>query len=75
MVAGMNRQDRVAALEQVGNEGAQSMHCLQRYEDETDEQAVAAYEAENGPIGEGRNVMRVFVSKPATRAPGSERGG
>lgn len=37
------------------------------YENKTEEQAVAVYEAEHGPIGDGKVVMRVIISKPSER--------
>ena len=38
-----------------------------RYEDETDAQAIEAYEAKHGAIGDDRVVMRVVVNKPGAR--------
>ena len=58
---------RMTALEQARSTSMQRWHCLRRYEDETDADAVAAYEIEHGPIGDGNVIMRVFVSKPGER--------
>lgn len=61
---------RLAALEQAQPSAMPRWHCLRRYEDETDADAVAAYEAENGPIGDGNVIMRVIISKPGSRPQG-----
>lgn len=58
---------RLAALEQAQPSAMPRWHCLRRYEDETDADAVAAYEAENSTIGDGKVVMRVIISKPGSR--------
>lgn len=58
---------RLAALEQTNSSAMPRWHCLRRYEDETDAEAVAAYEAEHGPIDSGNVIMRVIVSKPGMR--------
>jgi hypothetical protein len=58
---------RLTALEQAQPATKPRWHCLRRYEDESEADAVAAYEAENGPIGNGNVVMRVIVSKPGTK--------
>ena len=58
---------RLAALEQAQPTTMPRWHCLRRYEDETDADAVAAYEAKHGPIGDGNIIMRVIISKPSTR--------
>lgn len=63
--------NRIAALEQAQPSASPRWHRLLRYENETDEQAVAVYEAAHGPIGDGKVVMRVIVSKPGER-PGTE---
>lgn len=62
---------RLVALEQAQPSSSPRWHRLLRHENETDEQAVAVYEAEHGPIGDGKVVMRVIVSKPGER-PGTE---
>jgi hypothetical protein len=66
--------NRIAALEQAQPSASPRWHRLLRYENETDDQAVAVYEAQHGPIGDGRVVMRVIISKPVDRpdAPSSE---
>jgi hypothetical protein len=58
---------RIVALEQLRPSSRPRWHSLCRYEGETDEQAVAAYESEHGPIGDGNVIMRVIISKPGTR--------
>lgn len=58
---------RLTALEQALPTAKPRWHCLRRYEDESDADAVIAYEAENGPIGDGNVIMRVIISKPGTR--------
>lgn len=58
---------RLAALEQAQPSAMPRWHCLRRYENESDADAVSAYEAEHGPIGDGNIVMRVIVSKPGGR--------
>ncbi|MEE8612471.1 MAG: hypothetical protein V3V60_07830 [Sphingomonas aquatilis] len=58
---------RLIALEQAHPSSMTRWHCLRRYEDKTDADAVAAYEAEHGPIGDGNVIMRVIVSKPGGR--------
>lgn len=62
---------RLAALEQAEAATMPQLHCLLRYEQETDAEAMAAYEAEHGPIGSGSGIMRVIVSKPGMR-PGDD---
>ena len=61
---------RLTALEQSQPSAMPRWHCLRRYEDESHEDAVAAYEAENGPIGGGNVIMRVIISKPGSRPQG-----
>ncbi|NNG59785.1 hypothetical protein [Sphingomonas paucimobilis] len=58
---------RLAALEQAQPSAMPRWHCLRRYEDESEADAIAAYEAEHGPIGDGNVIMRVIISKPGTR--------
>ena len=58
---------RLAALEQTKSSQMPRWHCLRRYENETDAEAVAAYEAEHGSIGTDNVIMRVVVSKPGMR--------
>ncbi|MEO6151655.1 MAG: hypothetical protein ABIT09_07725 [Croceibacterium sp.] len=50
-------------------EPAKRWHRILQYEDQTQEQAVAAYEAQNGPIGDDNTILRVIISKPGP-APG-----
>lgn len=58
---------RIVALEQSRPSARPRWHCLRRYEGETNDQAVAAYETEHGPIGDGHVIMRVIVNKPGER--------
>lgn len=37
---------------------------IYQYEGQTQEQAIAAYEAENGPIEEKGVILRVIINKP-----------
>ena len=67
-MAGLNRERRVAVLEQAQPTSTPRWHRLRRYEDESEADAVAAYEAENGPIGDGNVVMRVIVGSPGAGA-------
>lgn len=41
----------------------QWVRFFQRYEDQTQEQAIAAYEAEHGPIDDKGVILRVIVNK------------
>lgn len=58
---------RVGALEQSRSAVALPWVCLRRYEGETDEQAIAAYQDEHGSIGDRNIVMRVIISKTGQR--------
>lgn len=58
---------RVGALETKIEPPKSRWVRMVRYENETDAQAVAAYEAQHGPIGDDRVVMRVVVNKPGDR--------
>lgn len=58
---------RLAALEQAQPSSTPRWHCVCRYEDESEADAIAAYEAENGPIEDSSVVRRVFISKPGIR--------
>ena len=67
----MTLDRRIAVLEDAITPVAKPRwHRLSRYEGETHEQAVAAYEAEHGPIGNGNVVMRVIIEKPGERPGG-----
>jgi len=63
----VNQKRRVQALEQAHRPGSSRWHCIRRYENETDQQAIEVYEAEHGPIGDDNVIMRVIVSKPGER--------
>jgi len=68
MVAGMNRERRVIALEQAKSSSVRQLHCIRRYEGESEADAVAAYEADSGPISDDRNIVRVLINKPSARS-------
>lgn len=59
--------ERLSALERKRPVGSQKWHRIHRYEGETQEQVVAAYEAEHGPIGSDNVILRVIVGKPDCR--------
>lgn len=59
---------RVVALETKIEPPKSRWVRMVRYQGETDAEAVAAYEAEHGPIGDDRVVMRVVVNKPGNRS-------
>ena len=61
---------RVDALERDDISDATRLHVIMCYKFETDDEAVAAYEQKNGPIGSDQ-VLRVVVAKPGPR-PSSE---
>lgn len=64
---------RIAALEQSRPSATPRWHSMMRYENETDEQAVAAYEAKNGQIGSDNVIMRIIIDKPGERPDPSVR--
>lgn len=70
MAGNMNRKRRIEALEQADRQSSSRWHCIRRYEDETDQQAIEAYEAERGPIGDDNVIMRVIINKPGDRPNG-----
>ena len=51
---------RVDELEAV-QVGHKAYHCIIQRADQTEEEAVAAYEAENGPIGDDGRILRVII--------------
>ncbi len=57
-------KNRVFDLEQRRPENAKQWVRILQHEDQTREQAIAAYEAECGPIDDKGVVLRVFISKP-----------
>jgi hypothetical protein len=61
----MRLSKRLSDLEKRGPVGAVRWRRIFQYEDQSQAEALAAYEAENGPIGpdEGR-ILRVFIHKP-----------
>ncbi len=59
---------RLTALERSQPSAMPRWHCLRRYESESEADAVAAYEAENGPIEAGKVVMRIIIKKPGGRS-------
>jgi hypothetical protein len=58
---------RLVALEEAQPTPAPRWHCLRRYDDESEAEAIAAYEADNGPIGEGNVIMHVIIRTPGER--------
>lgn len=63
---------RIGALERARPSSMPRWHCIRHYEEESRDDAIAAYEAENGPIGYDNVIMRVIITKPVKRpsAPG-----
>lgn len=60
----MALRDRLAKLE-TRNSSARGWHIVRRYSDQTEEQAIAVYEASNGPIGpEDGSILLVIINKP-----------
>lgn len=55
---------RIEALEGQAR-GGKAWHVIIHRAHQTEAEAVAAYEAENGPIDPERSVLRVIVRKPA----------
>lgn len=67
----MNMKRRVAELEARSIAGAKRWHVIRRWSDQTEDDAVAAYEANSGPIGpDDGSILRVIIRKPVP-APGS----
>jgi hypothetical protein len=61
----MRLSHRVADLEQrLASPGPKAWVRAFQYEGQTQEEAVAAYEAEHGPIDEKGVILRVFINKP-----------
>lgn len=53
---------RLSMLEQSRDVG---MHCILRYSDQTQAEALAAYEAVRGPAGDPAfGMMHVYINKP-----------
>ena len=40
-----------------------ALHVIPLFEDNTDEEALAAYEAEHGPVEDGPRVLQIFIRK------------
>lgn len=62
MAGSMNRERRVAALEQVMCKDVIRWHRLRRNEGETYEQVLSTFERVHGQIGNDNVVLRVIVS-------------
>lgn len=61
---------RLAQLEQSRDVG---MHCILRYSDQTEAEALAAYETVNGPAGDpDGGMMHVYINKPLL-APSAQK--
>ena len=54
-------KQRLDALEASGEAGKWRVYGIDRYDDDTDEDAIAAYEAVHGPLKHGPKVMRVLL--------------
>jgi hypothetical protein len=63
----MRLRHRVADLERrISGAGVKRWVRIFQYENQTEEQAVAAYERENGPIDDSTGVVvRVIINKPS----------
>ena len=60
----MRLKPRLDALEAKLAPAFQRWVRIYRYKDQSQEQAVAAYEAEHGPLNDANIIMRVFIRKP-----------
>ena len=60
----MRLKPRLDALEARIAPACQRWVRIFLYEDQTQERAVAAYEAEHGPIDDANIILRVFIRKP-----------
>lgn len=67
---------RVAALESRTSGGFKAWHRVFQEVGQTEEEAIAAYEAENGPLGDYPNfIVRIICNVPAKgEPPASPRG-
>ena len=63
----MRNLRRLEALEASGEAGKWRVYAIDLYDDDTDEGAIAAYEAEHGPLEDGPKVMRVLLRKFCNR--------
>lgn len=54
-------KQRVEALENGDSSQFKPWHCVVQDVGETEQQAFARYETENGPIGDDRGVLRVII--------------
>lgn len=63
---------RIGALEQAYPSSVPRWHRIRHYEEESRDDAIAAYEAETGPLGDDNIIMRVIITKPVKKpsAPG-----
>jgi hypothetical protein len=62
---------RIGALERAHPSSVPRWHCIRHYEEESREDAIAAYEAENGPIGDDNVIMRIIITKSVKRPSAS----
>ena len=60
----MRLKPRLDALEARIAPACQRWVRIFLYEDQTQEQATAAYEAKHGPLNDANIIMRVFIRKP-----------
>jgi hypothetical protein len=59
---------RLEALEAADQGGKWRVYAIDRYDDDADEGAIAAYEAVHGPLEpDGPKVLRVFLSQFCNR--------
>lgn len=56
--------NRLKALEHQAARGGNGFHVVIQRSGQTELEALAAYEAEHGPIGDDRPILRVLVRKP-----------
>lgn len=61
----MRLRNRLIALEQRAVTGVRRWHRILQWEGQTEDEAVAAYEEKNGPIGpDDGSILRVIIRKP-----------
>lgn len=58
----MNLKKRVGALEEMSGSALRPWHRVVVENGQTEEAAIAAYEAEYGPIGEENVILRTYIS-------------
>lgn len=63
-MAGTGLGRRLDALERADLGGFAPWVRIIQYEDQTEDEAIAVYEAEQGPIGDSNAILRVIIRKP-----------